>query len=90
MQDLSALAPGLTRDAEGIWRARGTSPVDYPDEAHACANRGSRRSLSVLAGERALIRRGSRIPMGSSCLVVARRPSDYAEVGSADYADYAD
>jgi SAM-dependent methyltransferase len=35
MQDLSALAPGLTRDAEGIWRARTTSPVDYPDQANA-------------------------------------------------------
>ncbi len=35
MHDLSALARGLTCDADGIWRTRTTSPVDYPDEANA-------------------------------------------------------
>jgi SAM-dependent methyltransferase len=34
MQDLSAIAPGLTCD-NGIWRARVHSAVDYPDEANA-------------------------------------------------------
>jgi SAM-dependent methyltransferase len=33
--DLSTLAPGLTRDDDGIWRARGPSAIDYPDEANA-------------------------------------------------------
>jgi SAM-dependent methyltransferase len=33
--DLSTIAPGLTRDADGIWRARVRSAIDYPDEAHA-------------------------------------------------------
>lgn len=35
MQDLSALATGLTQDADGIWQARARSAVDYPDEANA-------------------------------------------------------
>lgn len=35
MQDVSAFASGLTRDSDGIWRARSTSSIDYPDEANA-------------------------------------------------------
>ena len=33
--DLTIIAPGLARDADGIWRARGRSAIDYPDEANA-------------------------------------------------------
>lgn len=35
MQDLSTLAPGLSRAADGIWHARTQSAVDYPDEGNA-------------------------------------------------------
>jgi hypothetical protein len=35
MQDLSAIAPGLTRTPEGIWLAARRSAVDYPDEGNA-------------------------------------------------------
>ena len=35
MQDVSALAAGLTRDSDGVWRAHAASAVDYPDEANA-------------------------------------------------------
>jgi SAM-dependent methyltransferase len=35
MQDLSVLAPGLTRTDDGTWRARTTSTVDYPDQGNA-------------------------------------------------------
>jgi SAM-dependent methyltransferase len=35
MHDLSTLAPGLTLDADGIWRAGRRTPVEYPDEANA-------------------------------------------------------
>jgi SAM-dependent methyltransferase len=33
--DLSTLAPGLTLDADGIWRAHVRRTIDYPDEANA-------------------------------------------------------
>jgi SAM-dependent methyltransferase len=29
------MAPGLTRDADGIWRAAARTAIDYPDEANA-------------------------------------------------------
>ena len=32
---LAAIAPGLRRDADGLWRALGRSAIDYPDEANA-------------------------------------------------------
>ncbi len=35
MQDVSALATGLTENEDGIWQARRLSPIDYPDEANA-------------------------------------------------------
>jgi SAM-dependent methyltransferase len=35
MQDVSAVAAGLTRDSDGVWRARTASAIDYPDEANA-------------------------------------------------------
>lgn len=35
MQDLSALAPGLTRAADGTWQAKTQSAVDYPDQGNA-------------------------------------------------------
>jgi SAM-dependent methyltransferase len=35
MQDLSALAPGLTRAADGTWQAKTRSAVDYPDQGNA-------------------------------------------------------
>jgi SAM-dependent methyltransferase len=33
--DLAAIAPGLGLDADGIWRARTQTAVDYPDQANA-------------------------------------------------------
>jgi SAM-dependent methyltransferase len=33
--DLGVLAPGLSRDADGIWRAVSHTRIDYPDEANA-------------------------------------------------------
>ena len=33
--DLSSIAPGLDLDADGIWRARNTAAIDYPDDANA-------------------------------------------------------
>jgi SAM-dependent methyltransferase len=33
--DLAAIAPRLTRDADGIWRAPRARPLDYPDDANA-------------------------------------------------------
>ena len=43
MQDVSAVAAGVTRDSDGIWRpsttlgasSRTATPIDYPDEANA-------------------------------------------------------
>jgi SAM-dependent methyltransferase len=35
MQDVSAIARGLTRGSDGIWRSRSHRAVDYPDEANA-------------------------------------------------------
>lgn len=35
MQDVSAIATGLTRGHDGIWRSRTHSAIDYPDEANA-------------------------------------------------------
>lgn len=35
MQDLSPLAPGLTRAPDGTWHAKTQSAVDYPDEGNA-------------------------------------------------------
>lgn len=32
--DLAAIAPGLTRGADGIWRAAAQSAIDYPDQAN--------------------------------------------------------
>lgn len=33
--DLASIAPGLRQDADGIWRARQSAAIDYPDEANA-------------------------------------------------------
>ncbi len=33
--DLASIAPGLRQDADGIWRARKSAAIDYPDEANA-------------------------------------------------------
>jgi SAM-dependent methyltransferase len=35
MQDVSAIAPALTRGADGAWHPSTTSAVDYPDQANA-------------------------------------------------------
>jgi SAM-dependent methyltransferase len=35
VMDIARLAPALTQDAEGIWRAARHGHVDYPDEANA-------------------------------------------------------
>jgi SAM-dependent methyltransferase len=35
MQDLSSIASGLTLGPDGIWQARSSSAIDYPDEANA-------------------------------------------------------
>ena len=35
MQDVSALASGLMRGDDGIWRSHATTAIDYPDEANA-------------------------------------------------------
>jgi SAM-dependent methyltransferase len=35
MQDVSALASGVTRGDDGIWRSRAATAIDYPDEANA-------------------------------------------------------
>src|SRR5918995_3995610 len=35
MQDVSALASGLTLGSDGIWRSHSSTAINYPDEANA-------------------------------------------------------